>query len=84
MGWDGHEVAFGTTIAGAAALFHRTLPKGWVRGMIHRQPIASMAIAWSIVGITLPLVVPRMRRAMKFPTNQYDHEHPNVVYPKYS
>ena len=81
--FDGHEVAFATTIAGAYALGHRTLPKGWIRGFIHRQPVAAMAVFWGTVGITLPLLVPRMRRAMKFPTNQYDAEHPNAVFPKY-
>lgn len=81
--FDGHEVAFATTIVGAVALTHRTLPKGWMRGLIHRQPIAAMAMFWGMAGITLPLIIPPMRRAMKFPTNQYDADHPKVVFPKY-
>lgn len=81
--FDGHEVAVVSTMGGALLLFHRTLPKGWIRGFIHRQPIAAMAVAWGLAGMTLPLIVPRIRRAMKLPTNQYDAHHPNVVMPKY-
>jgi hypothetical protein len=83
MGFDGHELAFGTTIGGAVLLFHRSLPVGWVRGFIHRQPVAAMSVFWGLAGITLPLIIPRIRRAMKFPTNHYDAEHPNVVLPNY-
>jgi hypothetical protein len=81
---DGHEIAFVSTIAGCAALIHRTLPKGWSRALVHRQPIASMAIAWAVVGLSLPLVIPPIRRSMGFPTNQYDAENPKTVFPKYN
>ena len=82
-GFDGHEVAFVSTIGGAVALFHRTLPKGWVRGFIHRQPVAAMSVFWGLAGITLPLIIPPLRRAIKLPTNQYDAEHPRAIVPKY-
>ena len=82
--FDGHEVGFVTTFGGAAFLFHRTLPKGWLRAFIHRQPVAAMACAWALVGVTLPLVVPRIRRELlHLPTNQYDAAHPHTVFPKY-
>ena len=83
MGLDGHELAVVSTMGGAVALVHRTLPKGWVRAFVHRQPIAAMSCLWMAIGVTLPLTVPRIRRAMKLPTNQYDAEHPKVVLPKY-
>jgi len=83
MPLDGHEVAFGTSIAGAVALVHRTLPQGWVRSLIHRQPVIAMSCAWAAMGLTLPLVVPPIRRAIGFPTNQYNAEHPKVSFPKY-
>jgi hypothetical protein len=82
--WDGHEVSFVTSIGGAFYLFHRTLPKGWMRGFIHRQPIAAMSVVWAITGMTLPLVVPPIRRALNLPTNQYDASHPNATFPKYT
>lgn len=80
---DGHELAVVTTTAGAIALVHRTLPRTWVRGLIHRQPVVAMSCAWALIGVTLPLVVPPLRRMMKLPTNQYEADHPNVVLPRY-
>lgn len=83
MGLDGHELAVVSTVSGGYMLFNRSLPKGWVRGFIHRQPVAAMAVFWGLVGITLPLVVPRMRRMVGWPTNQYDAAHPKCVGPNY-
>jgi hypothetical protein len=80
---DGHEVAFVTTMGGAAMLANRTLSQGWIKGMIHRQPIAAMACFWAFVGVSLPLVVPPVRRALKLSTNQYDAANPHAVFPKY-
>ena len=82
MGWyefDGHEVAVVTTVVGGMVLVNRTMHKGWVRSLIHRQPVASMSLAWAFIGITLPLVVPPIRRKLGLPTNQYDAEHPDTV-----
>jgi hypothetical protein len=81
---DGHELAVVSTMGGAILLIHRTLPKGWGRAFIHRQPVAAMACFWGLTGLALPLIVPPLRRAMKLPTNQYDAHHPNVTMPKYS
>lgn len=81
---DGHEVTFVTTMAGAVVLVNRTLPQGWVKGFIHRQPIAAMACGWALIGVTLPLVIPPIRRALKLPTNQYDAANPRAVFPKYA
>jgi hypothetical protein len=82
-GWDGHEIAFVSTIGGCAALVHRTMPAGWMRSFVHRQPVAAMACLWGVMGVTLPLVVPRLRRTLRLPTNQYDAHHPKAVFPKY-
>lgn len=81
--YDGHEVAVGTTLIGGTILVDRSMPKGWVRGMIHRQPIAAMATFWCIAGIALPVLIPPVRRALKMPTNQYNAEHPRALSPKY-
>ncbi len=83
MGFDGHEVAFGTTLVGAVALVQRTLPKGWARSFVHRHPVAAMSCFWAFTGIALPFLMPPMRRMLKLPTNQYDAEHPKAVVPKY-
>ena len=80
---DGHEVGVVTTMGGAIYLIHRTLPKGWVRGFVHRQPIAAMAVFWGLTGMTLPLIVPPIRRVIGLPTNQYSAEHPKATFPKY-
>ena len=82
-GLDGHEVSFAATMGGMVALTHRILPKGWIRGFIHRHPVPAMSAFLGLTGIALPLMIPSIRRAMKFPTNQYDAEHPKVVLPKY-
>lgn len=80
---DGHEAAVITTMGGAVALIHRTLPKGWARSFVHRQPTAAMACFWAFLGVTMPLIVPPIRRALKLPSNQYDAAHPHAVFPKY-
>lgn len=81
--WDGHTVAFGSSIGGAIVLFNQTLPKGWIKSFIHRQPFAAMSVFWGLTGISLPIIVPPIRRMLKLPTNQYDAEHPRAVFPKY-
>jgi hypothetical protein len=83
MAVDGHEVAFVSTIVGCAALIHRTMPAGWMRSFVHRQPVAAMATLWAVIGVSLPLVVPPIRRTLGLPTNQYDAYHPKVNFPKY-
>jgi len=77
--FDGHEVAVVSTVVGGLVLVNRTMHKGWVRALIHRQPVVSMAMAWGFIGMTLPLVVPPIRRKMGLPTNQYDAEAPGTV-----
>lgn len=79
---DGHEVGIGSTVLGGIYLVHRTMPRGWIRGFIHRQPIAAMACTWGLIGFIAPLTIPRIRRALKLPTNQYDADHPDAVVPK--
>jgi hypothetical protein len=81
---DGHEVGFVSMIAGTGALIHRTLPKGWARSLVHRQPIAAMSLFWGLMGLSIPLVVPPVRRAIGLPTNQYDAENPKAVFPTYN
>lgn len=82
MAIDGHEVGIASTVFGALYLTHRTLPRGWARGFIHRQPVAALASFWAFLGFTAPLVIPPLRRALKLPTNQYNAEHPKAVVPK--
>jgi len=81
--FDGHEVGVVSTMVGGMVLLNRTMHKGWVRALIHRQPIVAMSCAWGLIGIGLPLVVPPIRRKMGLPTNHYDAENPDCVFPKY-
>jgi hypothetical protein len=80
---DGHEAAIMFNVGSGLWLLHRVSPKGWARSLVHRQPVIALACAWALVGITIPLVVPRIRRALKLPTNQYDAGNPHAVFPKY-
>ena len=80
---DGHELSIATTVFSLGFLIDRTLPNGWVRHLIHRHPMGAMSVAMGLTGVLMPLVVPKVRRALGWPTNQYDATHPDVVYPKY-
>ena len=68
---DGHELALVSYVSTGVWLINRTFQKGWVKSMIHRQPIVAMSCFWGCLGITLPLVVPKIRYSMGLPTNQY-------------
>lgn len=81
---DGHEAGIVFNVAGGIWLVHRLSPKGWARSLVHRQPVIALACFWALAGVTMPLVVPGIRRALKLPTNQYNAEHPNATLPKYS
>ena len=81
---DGHEAAIVFNVAGGMWIIHRLSPKGWARSLVHRQPVIALACFWALAGVTMPLVVPAVRRALKLPTNQYDADHPNATFPKYS
>lgn len=81
---DGHEVAMVSTISGALWLTHRSLPQNWIRGFVHRQPVAAMSVFWGLTGMALPLVIPPLRRSLGMATNQYDADHPRATFPKYA
>jgi hypothetical protein len=80
---NGHELSVISTLATGLYLTNRSLPKGWVKSIIHREPVIALSLFWAISGLTIPVVVPPIRRALGLPTNQYDPHHPNVVYDKY-
>lgn len=82
--FEGHEVAIIGTLSGFYAVCNATLPKGWVKSFIHRQPVAAFSVALGCVGVLMPLTVVPVRRMLGLPTNQYDAAHPNVVFPKYA
>lgn len=81
--YDGHEIGVLTGLVGMAMLVDRTMPKGWVRSFIHRQPVAALSTFGALIGIAIPVFIPPIRRALKLPTDQYDSSHPKTVFPKY-
>lgn len=81
--WEGHEIGVLSTLAGCYGVLQGSMPKGWMKGFIHRQPVCAMSIFLFSVGVALPVTVIPIRRALGFPTNQYDAEYPGVKYPKY-
>lgn len=81
--WDGHEIGVLSTIAGCVGILHGSMPNGWARSFVHRQPVSAMSCFLFAVGLTLPVTVLPMRRALGLPTNQYDAEDPRVKYPKF-
>jgi hypothetical protein len=81
--WDGHEIGVLSTLFGCVGILHGSMPRGWAKSFIHRQPVAAFSCLLFGVGVLLPVTVVPVRRALGFPTNQYDAEDPRVVYPKY-
>jgi hypothetical protein len=84
MKFDGHEVAVLSSITGFYSIVNNCLGPGWIRGFIHRMPIAAFSVALGGVGLILPFTVVPIRRALKLPTNQYDPLHPKAVFPTYA
>lgn len=80
---DGHELSVVTIVSGGLYIANACLPKGWPKQLIHKAPMAGMALAMGLGGIALPIIVVPIRRALKLPTNQYDPHHPDVVFPKW-
>mmetsp|Transcript_22336 Transcript_22336/g.62302 ORF Transcript_22336/g.62302 Transcript_22336/m.62302 type:complete len:89 (+) Transcript_22336:522-788(+) len=81
--WEGHEIGIISTLLGCGAIAHGSMPRGWVKSFIHRQPIAAMSIFLFSAGVLMPVTVVPIRRSLGLPTNQYESEHPKVAYPKY-
>mmetsp|Transcript_16682 Transcript_16682/g.34182 ORF Transcript_16682/g.34182 Transcript_16682/m.34182 type:complete len:87 (-) Transcript_16682:239-499(-) len=79
--WDGHEVAIFGSVSGFYAITNGVYGKGWIKSMIHRQPIVAMSFFLGGLGIALPIVVVPIRRRLGLPTNQYDASHPKCVFP---
>jgi hypothetical protein len=81
--WDGHEIGVLSTVAGCLGIMQGSMPKGWAKSFIHRQPVAAMSCFLFGVGLVLPVTIVPIRRALGLPTNQYDAEDPRVKFPKY-
>ena len=79
---DGHELSILGTMGSLYGVVHGIYGKGWIRRMIHQEPILAMSVAMFCGAIALPLTIIPIRRAIGLPTNQYDPHHPNVVFPK--
>lgn len=80
---DGHELGILATITGMYSVTAGTLGKGWLKGFIHRQPVAAFSVAIGTVGVLMPIIIPPIRRKIGLPTNQYEAGHPGAIYPKY-
>jgi hypothetical protein len=81
--WEGHEIGVLSTLAGCVGILQGAMPKGWAKSFIHRQPVPAMSCLLFGVGLLLPVTVVPVRRALGFPTNQYDAEYPGTKYPVY-
>jgi len=79
---DGHELAIVSMCTGIYGVTQGIYGSGWVKSLIHRQPIVAMSFFLAGVGIALPIVVPPIRRKLGLPTNQYDASMPGTVFPK--
>mmetsp|Transcript_11888 Transcript_11888/g.22516 ORF Transcript_11888/g.22516 Transcript_11888/m.22516 type:complete len:87 (+) Transcript_11888:125-385(+) len=80
--WDGHELAVVGSATGFWAIANGCLGKGWVKSMIHRQPVVAMSLALATAGVAMPIFIPPIRRKLGLPTNQYEAGLPGVVYPQ--
>ncbi|KAL7546882.1 hypothetical protein ACHAWF_010206 [Thalassiosira exigua] len=80
--FDGHELGMITTIAGALGVTHGCYGKGWFKSFVHRQPIIAFSVTLAGIGVCMPLVIVPLRRKLGLPTNQYEFDHPQTVFPK--
>mmetsp|Transcript_17883 Transcript_17883/g.21389 ORF Transcript_17883/g.21389 Transcript_17883/m.21389 type:complete len:88 (-) Transcript_17883:341-604(-) len=80
---DGHELGIFATVTGLYGVSSGCLGKGWVRGFIHRQPVAAFSVALGLFGMALPIIVPPIRRRLGMATNQYEAGLPDVVHPSF-
>jgi hypothetical protein len=82
---DGHELGIIATVTGMYSVTTGVLGKGWVKGFIHRQPVAAFSVALGLTGCALPILVPPIRRKLGLPTNQYEAGRPDVqvIYPNF-
>mmetsp|Transcript_1415 Transcript_1415/g.2043 ORF Transcript_1415/g.2043 Transcript_1415/m.2043 type:complete len:85 (+) Transcript_1415:71-325(+) len=79
---DGHELGIVGTVTGLYGVTTGVLGKGWVKGFIHRQPIAAFSCVLGLTAVAMPIVIVPIRRRLGFPTNQYDASMPGTVWPK--
>ena len=82
---DGHELGIFATVTGMYSVTTGVLGKGWVKTLIHRQPVPAFSLALALTGLTLPIVVPPIRRKLGLPTNQYEADRTDikVLYPNF-
>lgn len=72
MGWHGQELLLGGTIASGYSTLGAVYGKGWVRRMIHHEPVVALSLMFAGIGLAMPLTIVPLRRALGFNTNQYD------------
>ena len=83
--FDGHELAVFGSLSGFYAIANASLPRGWIKSFIHRQPVPAFSMALFGLAMLMPVTIVPVRRMLKLPTHQYDAgSRPNVVYPKYA
>mmetsp|Transcript_54283 Transcript_54283/g.162466 ORF Transcript_54283/g.162466 Transcript_54283/m.162466 type:complete len:87 (+) Transcript_54283:552-812(+) len=80
--WDGHELAVVGTATGFISVANACLGKGWVKSMIHRQPVVAFSLVLATAGVAMPIFIPPIRRKLGMPTNQYEAGLPGVIYPQ--
>ncbi|GMI30121.1 hypothetical protein TeGR_g7663, partial [Tetraparma gracilis] len=53
-----------------------------VRRFAHQEPVVMGGVLLAGLAMALPVFVIPMRRALGFPTNQFDPHHPDCKWPK--
>ena len=72
MVWHGQELLLATTVASCYGTLSSVYGKGWVKGMVHHQPIVALSCVFAGIGLLMPITVVPIRRSLGFATNQYD------------
>lgn len=81
--YDGHELGMLSVVTATAGIVYGCMGRGWFKSWVHRHPVVALSVTLGTVGVCMPLVVIPIRRALGYPTNHYNPEHPLVVYPQY-
>jgi len=72
MGLQGQEILLASTLAGVYATLGSVFGKGWVKRMVHHQPVVALSLGFAGLGLLMPVTVVPLRRGLGMPTNQYD------------
>jgi hypothetical protein len=84
VNFEGHAVAFYTSLAGFYSITTCSLGPGWFKRVVQLHPVVGLSVILGAAGLVMPLTVVPIRRMLKLPTHQFEPHNENAVFPKYA